>query len=215
MALQAKATQEFVPIKEVRDGIVVLRDGSLRAILLTSSVNFALKSQEEQNSILFQFQNFLNSLEFPIQIFVQSRKLDIRPYLSLLEDRYREQVNDLLKIQTREYIEFIRTFTENANIMTKNFFIVVPYTPPIISTSGGIGGILKFGKKQSSSEKIADSTTKFEEARTQLEQRVSVVEQGLVRTGTRAVQLGTEEVIELFYKLFNPGEIDKPIKLTS
>ncbi|MEK7531946.1 MAG: hypothetical protein AAB545_03410 [Patescibacteria group bacterium] len=215
MALQAKATQEFVPIKEVRDGIVVLRDGSLRAILLTSSVNFALKSQEEQNSILFQFQNFLNSLEFPIQIFVQSRKLDIRPYLSLLEDRYREQVNDLLKIQTREYIEFIRTFTENANIMTKNFFIVVPYTPPIISTSGGIGGILTFGKKQSSSEKIADSTTKFEEARTQLEQRVSVVEQGLVRTGTRAVQLGTEEVIELFYKLFNPGEIDKPIKLTS
>jgi type IV secretory pathway VirB4 component len=87
---QASATQEFVPIKEVRDGIVLLKDGGLRAILLTSSINFALKSQDEQNSVIFQFQNFLNSLDFQVQIFIQSRKLDIRPYIALLEDRYRE-----------------------------------------------------------------------------------------------------------------------------
>ena len=107
MALTAKTTQEFVPIKEIRQGIVVLKDGSLRAIVMCSSLNFALKSTDEQQSIMFQFQNFLNTLDFSIQIFIQSRKLDIRPYIALLEEREKEQSNDLMKIQTREYIEFI------------------------------------------------------------------------------------------------------------
>lgn len=204
---ETAATQEFVPIKEVRDGIVVLKDGSLRSVLLTSSVNFALKSSGEQNSIIYQFQNFLNSLDFSVQIFIQSRRLDIRPYITLLEGRYREQVNDLLKIQTQEYIEFIKSFTESANIMTKSFFIVVPYTPAVL-TAKSVGGF--FGGKK---DKAADSAAAFEESRSQLEQRVSIIEQGLIRTGVRVVQLGTEEVIELYYKLFNPGEQDKPIKL--
>src|SRR4051812_20981984 len=104
MAVQAKATQDFVPIKEVRDSVLVLKDGSMRSILLASSVNFALKSGDEQTSIILQFQNFLNSLEFTVQVFVQSRRLDIRPYLALLEERYKEQVGELMKIQTREYI---------------------------------------------------------------------------------------------------------------
>lgn len=203
----AGATQDFVPVKEVRDGIVILKDGSLRALLLTSSVNFALKSVDEQNSILFQFQNFLNSLEFPVQIAIESRKLDIRPYIALLEDRYREQVSDLLKIQTREYIEFIRSFTESANIMTKSFFIVVPYSPSVISSAKVTGF---FGKKNTQKE---DPITAFEEHRSQLEQRVAIIEQGLVRTGVRVAQLGTEEIIELYYKIFNPGEQDKPIKV--
>ncbi len=206
---QTGSTQDFVPIKEVRDGVVVLKDGGLRAILLTSSVNFALKSQDEQSSIIFQFQNFLNSLEFPVEIFIQSRKLDIRPYLSLLENRYREQVVDLLKIQTREYIEFIKSFTESANIMTKSFFIVIPYTPPIL-TSSSVGNFFGGNKKPTPQE----ISGQFEEHRTQLEQRISVVEQGLVRTGVRVVQLGTEEIIELYYKIFNPGEQDKPMKLS-
>lgn len=203
----AGATQDFVPIKEVRDGIVILKDGSLRALLLTSSVNFALKSADEQNSILFQFQNFLNSLEFPVQIAIQSRKLDIRPYIALLEDRHKDQVSDLLKIQTREYIEFIKSFTESANIMTKSFFIVVPYSPAIM-TSAKVGGLL--GKKNAPKE---DPAASFEEHRSQLEQRISIIEQGLIRTGVRIAQLGTEEVIELYYKIFNPGEQDKPIKI--
>ncbi|MDO8492886.1 MAG: hypothetical protein Q7S34_04560 [bacterium] len=207
---QTAATQEFVPIKEVRDGVVILKDGSLRAVLLTSSVNFALKSENEQNSIIFQFQNFLNSLEFPIQIFIQSRKLDIRPYIALLEERYREQINDLLKIQTREYIEFIRSFTESANIMTKSFFVVVPYSPSVI-TKTSVGN---FFSKKSGDTLLKDASAAFEENRTQLEQRIAVVEQGLVRTGVRVVQLGTEEIIELYYKIFNPGEQEKPIKLT-
>jgi type IV secretory pathway VirB4 component len=205
-------TQSFVPIKEIRDGVVLLQDGSLRSILLTSSVNFALKSVDEQNSILFQFQNFLNSLEFPIQIFVQSRKLDIRPYIALLEERQRDQIEDLLKIQTHEYIEFIKNFTESTNIMSKSFFVVVPFNPAIINASNNpVEGL--FGKKKEKAEVAADDAAQFEENRTQLEQRVSVVSQGLIRVGVRVVQLGTEEVIELFYKLFNPGELDKPVKI--
>lgn len=220
MATQSLPTQEFVPIKEVLDGTVVLKDGSLRAILLTSSVNFALKSEDEQKSIIFQFQNFLNSLDFPIQISIQSRRLDIRPYIAILEERYKEQMSDLLKIQTREYIEFVKTFTESSNIMTKSFFVVVPYSPTILETNKSVtqnlstisGGF--FGGKRNDEEQMRDLKSRFEEHRTQLEQRVSVVEQGLTRVGIRLVQLGTEEVIELYYKIFNPGELEKPIKLS-
>jgi len=210
---KAKAAQDFVPINEVRDGVVVLKNGSLRAVLMTSSLNFALKSQSEQEAILFQFQNFLNSLEFSIQIFVQSRNLDIRPYITLLEERLRVQTNDLIKIQIQEYIGFVKNFTESTNIMSKSFFIVVPYTPSILKI-GGSGGfspfsILKGGQKETKQQKQET----FEENRSQLEQRISVVEHGLSRTGIRTAQLGTEEVIELFYKMFNPGELQKPIPL--
>ncbi len=202
----AKATQDFVSIQEVRDGTLVLKDGSLRAILLVSSINFELKSADEQQSILYQFQNFMNSLDFSIQIFVQSRRLDIRPYVALLEGRYKEQTNDLMKVQVEEYISFIKKFTESTNIMTKSFFVVVSYFPPTLNAkSGFLGNLLGGGKVKTV------QNTQFEEQRTQLEQRVSVVEQGLVRTGVRAARLGTEEVVELFYKLFNPGDTNKPI----
>ncbi len=210
MANQSKATQEFVPIEQVRDGIITLKDGSMRAIVLASSLNFSLKSDDERNAIILQFQDFLNSLDFPVQISVQSRRLDIRPYLALLEERYKEQMNDLMKIQTREYIEFIKKFTESTNIMTKSFFVVIPYDPALVNikTSG-----LPFFNKKSVEEEARDKETVFEENRTQLEQRVSTVEQGLVRCGIRVVKLGTEEVVELFYKIFNPGDTEKPIKL--
>jgi type IV secretory pathway VirB4 component len=208
----SKATQEFVPIKEVRDGVVILKDGSLRSILLASSLNFSLKSDDERNAILFQFQDFLNSLDFPVQISIQSRRLDIRPYIALLEERYKEQTNDLMKIQTREYIGFIKNFTESTNIMTKSFFVVVPYTPAIIQ--GGTLSKLNPLIKKNKGEEVKQDETNFEENRTQLEQRVGVVEQGLVRSGVRVALLGTEEVIELFYKIFNPGETEKPIKLS-
>lgn len=203
----SKAAQDFVPVKEVRGGIVLLKDGGLRGILLASSVNFALKSNDEQIAILSQFQNFLNSLDFSVQIFIQSRKLDIRPYIALLEEREQAQTNDLMKIQVREYIEFIRSFTADANIMTKSFFVVVPYTPPAINAvaPGILSGIS--GKKPNPEQ----ASLAFEEHRTQLEQRMSVVEQGLAAAGIRSVMLGTEEVIELLYKLFNPGELEKPI----
>ncbi len=210
MVVSSKATQEFVPIQEVRDGVVMLKDGTMRAVVLASSLNFSLKSDDERNAIILQFQDFLNSLDFYVQISVQSRRLDIRPYIALLEERYKEQMNDLMKIQTREYIEFIKKFTETTNIMTKSFFVVVPYDPAMINIKGG-SGINPF-KKSSSSEEKKNKQASFEENRTQLEQRVSVVEQGLSRCGIRVVRLGTEEVIELFYKIFNPGDTEKPIK---
>ena len=194
--MKSKASQDFVPIKEVRDGVVVLEDGSLRALLMTSSLNFALKSPDEQQAITYQYQNFLNSLDFSIQIFVQSRRLDIRPYLSMLENREKEQTNDLMKIQTREYGEFIRTFTESVNIMTKNFFLVVPYSPPTLS----------LGKKSKKKGLEADIEN-FEEHRSQLEQRVIVVQQGITRAGIRAKRLGTDEMIEIYYRMFNPGDV--------
>src|SRR3989344_4239202 len=121
--IAAKPTQDFVPIKEVRDGVVVLRDNSMRALLLASSVNFALKSADERQGIILQFQNFLNSLDFSIQIFIQSKKLDIRPYLDLLRDRLKDQESELMKIQTQEYINFVKNFTENTEIMKKSFFV--------------------------------------------------------------------------------------------
>ncbi len=206
--INVKSTQNFVPIKEVRDGIVVMKDGSLKLILMASSLNLALKSTDEQTSIIFQFQNFLNSLDFSVQIFIQSRKYDIRPYIALLEDREREQLNDLLKIQTKEYIAFIKNFTESTNIMTKNFFVVVSYSPQIKLGKGGIIDSI-LGRKKDKVKIDLD----FETNRSQLEQRSFVVQQGLVRSGIRTVKLGTEEAIELFYRMFNPGEQEKPIKL--
>ncbi len=203
-------TQSFVPIQEVRDGIIILKDGSMRAILMTSSVNFALKSEDEQKSIIYQFQNFLNSLNFDMQIFVQSRNLDIRPYVSLLEERLKVQTDDLMKIQVREYIQFVRSFTEQANIMTKRFFIVVPYTPVSANLTKAENKLFSFGKKDSKAKVIADA---FAESRTQLAQRIDVILSGVARTGLRAVQLGTEEVIEVFYQLFNPGEAEKPLTM--
>jgi hypothetical protein len=176
-------------------------------------INLALKSQDEQQAIIAQFQNFLNSLEFTVQFFVESRDLDIRPYIALLEDRYAQELDDLMKIQIREYIAFIKDFTERANIMSKNFFIVVPYDPALINRGGGISGalgsLLPGGRGQAIGASLTDE--QFEQYRTQLEQRMSSSSRGWCAPACASCKLGTEEVIELFYKLFNPGELEKPL----
>ena len=102
-----KATQNFVPIKEIREGIVVLNDGSMRALLSSTSLNLSLKGEDEQMGIITGFQTFLNSLDFNIEIFLQSKKLDIRSYLSLLRERQNEVEEDLLKIQIKELLFLI------------------------------------------------------------------------------------------------------------
>jgi len=205
--MSKNATQKFVPVDDVRDGIVILKEGGMRGILMASSINFSLKSDDERQAILLQFQDFLNSLDFSIQILAQSRRLDIRPYIALLEGRYKEQTNDLMKIQIEQYMAFIKSFTESTNIMTKNFFIIVPYDAAIVKTGSRFP--LGMGGEKSQSDKEED----FEEKKNQLEQRMGVVEQGLVRCGVRVAKLGTDEVVELFYKIFNPGEAEKPIKI--
>jgi type IV secretory pathway VirB4 component len=211
MATQTgKSSQDFVPIKEIRDGVVVLKDDSLRGVVMTSSINFALKSADEQNAIIYQFQNFLNSINFSIQIFTESRRLDIRPYIALLEKVEKDQENDLLRVQTKEYIEFIKSFTDSVNIMTKSFFVVIPYTPAIIQTKKSM--LSSFMGKNDQAR--AERKETFEENRTQLLQRMKVVMAGLTRMGVRAVPLGTEEIVELYYKLFNPGDTEKPINVS-
>ena len=212
MALNAKATQEFVPIKEVRDGIIVLKNDELRAIVLANSTNLSLKSADEQKATIFQFQGFLNTLDFPIQISIQSRKLDIRPYLLLLENRMKVQNEPLLKLQTREYIEFIRSFTESVNIMTKNFFVVIPYTN-VGSFKKDSGALMGLFSKKSGKEITEAKQINFEEKRSQLDERIAVIQQGLGNCGIKSVQLGSEEVVEVFYKVFNPGELEGKIKL--
>ncbi len=210
MAVKSQAAQDFVPIKEVRDGIITLKDGSMCALILASSINLSLKSQDEQQAIIMGFQTFLNSLDFTLQIVAQSRRLDIKPYLIMLEERMKEQVEPLLKVQTKEYIEFIRQFTEEVAIMKKSFILVVPYGQTPLATGEDMLKSI-FGKKNTTEN---TPEMNFEEERSQLEQRISVVTQGLSRIGIRTVQLGTEEVVELFYKIFNPGDTTQAIKLS-
>ena len=218
MAIKSKAAQDFVPIKEIRDGIVILKDGTMRMVLMASSVNLALKSDDEQTAILMQFQSFLNSLEFSTQIFIQSRRLDIRPYVARLDERLKEEMNDLLKIQIREYMNFVKTVTASTNIMNKLFLVVVPYSPPkpvtasAPSEGGALGNLL--GKKSQAKPTISKGAMEaFEEAKSQLEQRAGIISQGLARTGVRMAPLGTEELTELYYHLFNPGEEEKQISI--
>lgn len=207
-ATQAGKTQEFVPIKEIRNGVIILKDGSYRGILICSAINFGLKSADEQHAITLGFQNFLNTLDFSIQIVINSRRMDLRPYLAFLEEKAPEQKSELMRIQLREYIEFIRSFAEQTNIMTKSFYVVVSYTPHL-STASALGFLR--GARTATKNTTSEST--FEEDRAQLEQRLSLVAAGLSGTGVRAVALGTEEAIELLYRSFNPGELENPIRL--
>src|SRR3989344_6375401 len=124
--ITAFPSQEILQIKEIRDGVLILKDGSLRVVMMASSLNFALKSGDEQTAIVMQYQNFLNSLDFTVQFFIQSRKLNIEPYIEILKGAERKQVNELLKIQIAEYVEFIRTFVRASSIVSKSFYVVVP-----------------------------------------------------------------------------------------
>ncbi len=202
MSVPGKQAQDFVPIREIRDGIIILENGELRRILITSTLNFGLKSADEQIALLGQFQGFLNSLDFSIQIVIQSKRLDIRPYLRLLEDREKAQLIDAMKIQVHEYIAFIKDFTQRSNIMSKSFFVVVPYSSSIAATKKSSSPVTSTPEQTSHS---------FEEARMQLEQRVAVVQQGLSGCDIRTSPLGTEEVTEIFYRKFNPGELETAI----
>lgn len=201
------ASQQFISIADIRDGVVVLKNGQLCSILYAASINFALKSEDEQHAILSQFQSFLNTLDFSLQIYVQSRRLDIRPYLALLKSRESLQDNDLMRIQLREYMEFIRAFTSEVDIMKKNFYVVVPYTPSSIDVRGIKSILPGLNKKQSGFDPV-----KFEEDRTQLEQRVAIVEQGLSRI-VRTIPLTNDALIELFYHTFNPQDTNNAPKI--
>lgn len=200
-AKQAASTQKFLKIKGIRDGVVILETGGLRSILLASSINFALMSEEEQKGKVFAFQDFLNSLEFPIEIVVQTRRLNIGKYVERIKEAERMQENELLRMQIAAYSEYILSLVELANITTSHFYVVVPYTPPVIGKKGPLDKIKSF--LQPAAEVKAEIET-FEKGKEELHMRVNHVIGGLSGMGIRAAALDTQEIVELLYSWYNP-----------
>lgn len=209
-------TQQFVDIESIENGAIRLKSGGLRKILLVSGINFALKSEEEQGIITYAFQGFLNSLDFSVQFFIHSRKLNIEDYLKKLEERELQEENELLKNQIGEYKKFIYAFITQNPIMQKRFFVIVPFDPIQLSKAGfGIADkLFSLIKGEKAGVKNKEAKT-LEESVNQLEQRVDQVINGLNQIGLRAVAINDDELIELFYNLYNPATIEKKgIELT-
>jgi type IV secretory pathway VirB4 component len=196
------STQKYVDVEEVRDGVIILKNGSLRAVLLVSSINFDLKATEEQDSIIAQYQNFLNSLDFPMQIIVSSRKLNINPYLDYLKKKEAHLTNELLSLQLAEYQNFIKNLADVSNIMSKFFYVVVPFHPIESAKSGLIDRL--FGATNSQMA-VAKRRELFDTYKNQLWQRVDHISAGLSGTGVKVTPLKTEELIELLYNSYNPS----------
>jgi len=191
-------TQQFLEIEQIKEGVIILKDRSLRGVIMVSSLNFALKSEEEQNAILYQFQSFLNSLDFSIEIVIQSRRLNITGYLDKLKELEKAQEIELLKIQTADYQKFINDLIGGGAIMSKNFFVVVPFTS--IEIPG-----LRTAKGPSTATFTEE---RFQQVKSQLWQRMEFVALGLRRCGLQVVPLNTSELIELFWSLYHPEEAE-------
>lgn len=195
------SSQQFLEIDQIREGVVVLKNKALRGIMMVSSLNFALKSDDEQTAIIYQFQNFLNSLDFSCQIIVQSRRLNITGYIDKLKELERKQENKLLKIQTKEYRNFIESIIAGGTIMSKTFYIIVPFSLAEVK-----GENPKKMVRKSISPKLTEE--EFQRCKTQLWQRMEYLTLGLRRCGLRSVPLSTEELIELFWGLYHPGQAE-------
>jgi hypothetical protein len=189
------SSQQFLEIQDIKEGVVVLKNNAIRGILMVSSVNFALKSEDEQNATIYQFQSFLNSLDFSIQITIQSRKLNITGYLDKLKELERKQENELLKAQTTGYREFVQELIAGGSIMSKNFFVAVPFS---------FIDIPEFAKTKTSIK----SEDQFQRAKAQLWQRMEFVASGLRRCGLKCIPLNTSELIELYWSLHHPEEAE-------
>ena len=198
------STKPLVAISDIRDDVIILNNGSLRMVLEISAINFELRSEEEQAAILQGFQSFLNSVDFPVQIVVDSRKFEIGAYLQSLEQRTQTITNELLRIQVAEYVTFVRELSSLANIMSKKFYITVPFY--VVETPGGKGLLDRvsslFGRKQPAT---TIDQEKFTIYRNQLAQRVELVFDGLVGLGLKARIIPSDELKKLFYAFYNPG----------
>lgn len=202
------STQNALQIAEVRDGVVIMNDGSFRTVVMAESINFDLMSPEEQDAVEFSYQGFLNSLYFPIQIFIRSQKIDLMPYLKKLDKIRTEHENMLLSVLMEDYINYMDGLSEQTNIMDKQFFVIIPFytasSPQQALTQsknflGGLGGIFK-PKEQHVTINEAD----LEKAKSELRNRVQTVVSGLEQCGVRSVPLNTQELIELYYDTYNP-----------
>lgn len=207
------ATQDFLEIQDIREGVLLLKNNGIRGVLMVSSLNFALKSDEEQSAIIYAYQSFLNSLDFSCQIIIQSRNINITPYLDSLKDLETRQTNDLLRSQTSSYREFIKQLVSGDMVMTKSFYIVVPYN--LIE----IFGVGKGASKSSIMQAFSAGKTStnpgqalkdddFERCKTQLWQRMEFLALGLKRCGLEGVPLTTPELIELFWSIHHPDQAE-------
>jgi len=195
------STQQYLDIAEIKDNTVVMKDGTIRAVLLVSSINFALKSEDEQNAVIDSYVRFLNNLSFALQIVVQSRELDIDNYLQYLKDKEKEQTNKLLKIQTSDYIEYIKELTSLGKIMNKKFFVIVPYDP-LSDKHKGFFALVQEAMKPASVIKLKEKT--FNRYQEMLDRRVDSVFGGLESMGVSVARLDTQSLVELYYKTYNP-----------
>lgn len=189
--------------EQIREGIIILKNKSLRAVLMVSSLNFALKAEDEQEAILYQFQNFLNSLDFSAQILVQSRRLNITGYLDKLKELEAKEEQDLMKMQILEYRNFISEVMAGGQIMQKVFYLIVPFA--LLETQGR-----QTSQKLKLPQKIAAITEEeFQRAKAQLWQRVEFVVLGLRRCDLQVTPLNSHEIIELLWSFYHPQEAEK------
>ena len=195
------STQQSIQIAGIKDGVVILKNGGYRMIFQVMALNFALKSEMEQNSLIMQYQSFLNSLHFPIEITIRSRRLDLTPYIEKLKKSADKETNELIKIQTADYVDFIDKLINLANIMKKNFYVVFPYDPLTVSRANPIDNLFK---KSQVYDHIKISDTEFKNHLDKLRERAGIVAGGLGSMGLHCQQLSTEQLIELFYEVYNP-----------
>lgn len=211
------STQNTLQFAEIRDGIVIMNDGSFRSIVMVKSINFDLMSPQEQEAVEYSYQGFLNSLYFPIQIFIRSQKVDLQPYISKLDKIRTEHDNMLLAMLMEDYINYIDQLSQQTNIMDKRFYIVIPYTPnaetvnqkvfaqgkeAIAQSKGFISGLKAlFNNKE---QVVTVNEADLEKAKSELRNRVQAVLAGLMQCGVQGLPLDTQELIELYYDTYNP-----------
>lgn len=202
------STQNSLQIAEIRDGIVIMNDGSFRSVIMAKSINFDLMSSQEQEAVEYSYQGFLNSLYFPVQIFVRSQKVDLQPYLEKLDKIRSEHDNMLLALLMEDYIQYMTQLSQQTNIMDKKFYVVIPYFPHVDvqkaltqSKNFFTGVVALFDKKE---QHVVINEAELEKAKTELRNRVQAVLGGLLQSGVQALPLDTQELIELYYDTYNP-----------
>lgn len=196
------STQQYLDIAEIRDNTLIMKDGTMRAVLMVSSINFALKSEEEQNAIVSAYVGFLNNIDFPMQIVVQSRELDIESYIINLKQKEKEQTNELLKVQIHEYIQYVLELISIGRIMTKRFYITLPMNPLSDKRKNFFASLLEVFTPLNL---VKVKREIFMKRREMLTRRIENVMSGLNSMGLNAVEIDTQGLIELFYNTYNPA----------
>ena len=199
-----QSTLLHLPIAEFKDNLIILKNGGMRAVLETSAINFNLKSEEEQNSIIYSYQHFLNTLDFPIQILVRSRRLNINDYIEKIKGLAKNQKNPLLKRQTLEYAEYIQKLIEYADIMEKSFYVIIPYDPIRANKTNMFSKFFARLNNKDNFLEVEKRLSEFEQLHKGITQRVNLIKAGLQNCGLNVEQVNTQNLIQLFYNVYNP-----------